>query len=116
MARVKAMGIGAMFILLVVVIIALPMFIKFVARMTGEHYMISGFRDGPDGSDEVKNVPGAAAGGRLSTYRPDANTDYICRSPNESGTPCPEGTYCDGVDQSCKPIYVGGVAETGYYA
>jgi hypothetical protein len=34
-------------------------------------------------------------------YVPDKNTDYLCRSPNGSGVPCPEGTFCDGTQQTC---------------
>jgi len=34
-------------------------------------------------------------------YVPDKNTDYLCRSPNNSGVPCPEGTFCDGTQQAC---------------
>ena len=35
------------------------------------------------------------------SYVPDKNTDYLCRSPNESGVPCPEGSFCDGTQQAC---------------
>lgn len=112
--RSKSMGIGAMFVLFVAVVVLLPMFVRFVSRMTGEHYIISGFRDGPDDQVAMSST-GVAA--KLPTWRPDHNTDYLCRSPNEDGNPCPEGTFCDGVDQSCKPLYVGGpVPDMGYYA
>lgn len=113
MARVKAMGLSSMFVLLVAVIILLPMAIKFIARMTGEHYMISGFRD----MEEEVAVPAGANAMKQSRYVPDINTDYLCRSPNGEGVPCPEGTFCDGFDQSCKPNYVGGtVPDVGYFS
>jgi hypothetical protein len=118
MARSKSMGIGAMFVLLVVAVILLPMIVKFVRGME-PHYAISGFQDlGPSSADGgVAGIPAIGSASKLPTWRPDPNTDYLCRSPNEDGTPCPEGYFCDGTTQACIPTYVGGaVPSTGYYS
>ena len=120
MARSKSMGLGAMFVLLVVVIIALPFVMRIIGNIAGPHYMISGFENPGAASTAnggVQDVPAIGRASKLPTWRPDANTDYLCRSPNEDGMPCPEGQFCDGLDQRCKPVYVGGaVPNTGYYA
>lgn len=125
MARVKSMGIGAMFVLLVAVIILLPMVVRYIARLE-THFAISGFQNmsdnemhtGPSSANGgVANIPAIGSASKLPTYRPDPNTNYLCRSPNEDGTPCPEGYFCDGTTQSCIPTYVGGpVPTTGYYS
>jgi hypothetical protein len=122
MARTKSMGIGAMFVLLVVAVVLLPMVVRYIGRME-THYMISGFEDmtgsgNPSSTNgSIIGVPAIGSASKLPTYRPDPNTDYLCRSPNEDGTPCPEGYFCDGTTQSCIPTYVGGpVPTTGYYS
>jgi hypothetical protein len=120
MARSKAMGIGAMFVLLVVAVVLLPMIVRFVAG--NEVRIISGFQnmagaDGPTPDGTVAGIPAIGSASKLPTWRPDANTDYLCRSPNEDGKPCPEGYFCDGTTQACIPTYVGGpVPMTGYYS
>jgi hypothetical protein len=109
MAHTKGMGIGAMLVLLALAVIVLPMIVKFIARM--EPRFVSGFQD------MVSNVPAAASMDPLDTWRPDPNTDYLCRSPNGSGQPCPEGTFCDGTTQSCIKIYPGGATPSiGYFS
>jgi hypothetical protein len=120
MARTKAMGLGAMFVLLVVVIIVLPMVMSYIGKIE-PHFAISGFQDMTTGpstvNGEVAGVPAIGSASQLPSWRPDANTNYLCRSPNESGQPCPEGQFCDGTTQSCIPNYVGGpVPITGYYS
>ena len=125
MSRTKSMGIGAMFVLLVVVVILLPMVVRYIARLE-THFAISGFQDitdsqmltGPSSADGgVAGIPAIGSTSKLPTWRPDPNTDYLCRSPNEDGTPCAEGYFCDGTTQSCIPTFVGGpVPSTGYYS
>jgi len=126
MTRSKSMGIGAMFVLLVVAIVLLPMIVRYIGRME-THYMISGFQDlaqgsgmtnGPSSADGgVVGIPAIGSASKLPSYRPDSNTNYLCRSPNEDGTPCPEGYFCDGTTQACIPTFVGGpVPTTGYYS
>lgn len=118
MARTKSMGLGAMFVLLVLAVIVLPVIVKFVSSISAPHYAISGFSDGPTTTDEsVSSIPTIGSMAKLPTWRPDRNTDYLCRSPNENGIPCPTGQFCDGYDQTCKDIYIGGTTpSTGYYA
>jgi len=121
MARSKSMGIGAMFVLLVVAVVVLPMIVRYIGGMEA-HYAISGFQDiasqqGPSNDGSVAGVPAIGSASKLPTWRPDPNTDYLCRSPNEDGQPCPEGYFCDGTTQACIPTYVGGpVPTTGYYS
>jgi hypothetical protein len=125
MARSKTMGIGAMFVLLVLAIVVLPMIVRWVGR-NDPFYAISGFQDitsnsgpsGPSSADGgVAGIPAIGSASKLPSWRPDPNTDYLCRSPNESGQPCPEGYFCDGTTQACIPTYVGGpVPTTGYYS
>lgn len=119
MARSKSMSLGAMFVFLVVAVIVLPMIVRWVNR-NEPYFVISGFQDmtGPSTANgEVAGIPAIGSASQLPTWRPDANTNYLCRSPNESGQPCPEGYFCDGTTQSCIPTYVGGpVPTTGYYS
>jgi hypothetical protein len=122
MARTKSMGIGAMFVLLVVAVIVLPMIVSYIGK-NEPHFVMSGFQDmAPEGgpstvNGEVSGIPAIGSASKLPTWRPDPNTDYLCRSPNEDGTPCPEGYFCDGTTQACIPTYVGGpVPVTGYYS
>lgn len=122
MVRSKSMGLGAMFVLLVVAVILLPMFVRYVSRMEA-HFAISGFQDiavsntSSDMNQSVSHIPAIGSASKLPTWRPDPNTNYLCRSPNEDGNPCPEGHFCDGTTQSCIPTYVGGpVPSTGYYS
>lgn len=125
MARSKAMGLGAMFVLLVISVVLLPMIVRYIGKME-THFAISGFQDiapqgsvnGPSSADGgVADIPAIGSASKLPTWRPDPNTDYLCRSPNEDGRPCPEGYFCDGTTQACIPTYVGGpVPTTGYYS
>ena len=119
MAHTKAMGIGAMLVLLVVSVVLLPMIVQFVGR-NEPHFVVSGFQDlaqsGASGSGPV-HVPAHAAGSMAKMYHPDPNTNFMCGSPNGNGQSCPEGTFCDGLTQSCVPTFVGGaVPDTGYYS
>jgi hypothetical protein len=89
------MGLVSMLILLVVVVAVLPWILRLLVRT------VSGFDDTP------VQVPRVAAESKMTgdlTYVPDKNTDYICRSPNNSGIPCPEGEFCDGTQQVCQKI------------
>ena len=103
----KAMGLGAMLLFLVLAVVLLPIVVRFIDTM--EPHYVSGFEN------MVKNV-NIPQGEMQDSYRPNANTDYVCRSPN-GGEPCPEGSFCDGASQSCVKSYVGGnVPDVGYYA
>jgi len=116
MARTKSMGIGAMFVLLVVAVVLLPIVVSYIRNY--EYYAISGFQDvGPVSDGQVAGVPAIGSASQLPSWRPDANTNYLCRSPNENGQPCPEGQFCDGTTQECIPNYVGGpVPSLGFYS
>lgn len=124
MARSKSMGLGAMLVLLVLAVVLLPMVVRYVNRMEN-HYMISGFQNmnqsnetrSNDDDSTVQDIPAIGSASKLPTWRPDPNTDYLCRSPNENGQPCPEGMFCDGTTQSCVSNYIGGaVPSLGYFS
>lgn len=113
------MGIGAMLTLLILSVAILPLVVRFVSALE-PHYVISGFQDlnaarVEETRDQV-SVPSMGRTADLPVWRPDPNTDYVCRSPG-GGSPCPEGTFCDGATQSCVATYMGGeVPMEGYYA
>jgi hypothetical protein len=97
MARAKVhagMGLVTMLIVLVVVVALLPMAVRLVLRS------VSGFEDGAADAavPSTANVPSMAGRKNYADVDeiPDPNTNYLCRSPNLSGEPCPEGTFCDG--------------------
>lgn len=122
MTRSKSMGLGAMLVLLVLAVVLLPMVVRYVNRMEN-HFIVSGFQNMNESSqengnnDSVQDIPAIGSASKLPTWRPDPNTDYLCRSPNENGQPCPEGMFCDGTTQSCVPNYVGGaVPSLGYFS
>jgi hypothetical protein len=103
--RSKPMTFGGMLVLLVVVIAFVPMLLKLLRGS------VSGFDD-----MQVAPVAGATAmsAGR---YVQDPNTDYLCRSPNDSGVPCPEGQFCDGTRQACERKSIPAQGEVvGYFA
>lgn len=121
MARSKAMGIGAMFVLLVVAVVLLPIIVRYINRM--EPIIIAGFQNKNENMSDnqenqgVENIPAIGSASKLPDWRPDSNTDYLCRSPNGNGQPCPEGTFCDGTTQSCISNYIGGeVPSVGYFS
>jgi hypothetical protein len=98
MVHAKAMGIGAMFVLLIISVVLLPMIVRYIGN-DEPYYAISGFQN--PASNVMYKVPAAAASAELPSWVPDPNTNYLCRSPNESGTPCEEGWFCDGTTQRC---------------
>ena len=125
MAHSKSMGIGAMVVLLIIAVTLLPMIVRYVNRM--EPHFVAGFRnymspidyDGNSTDQGVTDIPAIGRTSQLPSWRPDLNTNYLCRSPNESGVPCPEGQFCDGTTQGCVPVYAGGDPNknwVGYFA
>ena len=100
------MGIGSMFVVLVIAIVILPMIVQYIDSVE-PHFSISGFKD-----IDVPAIPPSN-----DKWRPDNNTSYICRSPNDNGAPCPEGQFCDGPTQQCISNYVSGFdGVTGYFS
>jgi hypothetical protein len=100
MVNAKAMGIGSMFIFLILSVVLLPMIVRYIG-MNEPYFSISGFTNLPTANAQLYKVPEIAASAGLPTWRPDPNTNYLCRSPNQSGTPCEEGSFCDGTSQRC---------------
>lgn len=102
MVNAKAMGIGSMFIFLILAVVILPMIVRYIGMNEQPFFSISGFTNSAcTANPQLYKVPEIAATAGLPTWRPDANTNYLCRSPNESGTPCEEGWFCDGTTQRC---------------
>jgi len=80
---------GALYMLAVLVVVVVVAILLRQSRP-----IISGF----EAAMRVMDVPSVPA---QSQFVPDKNTNYLCRSPNNSGVPCPEGSFCDGPTQSC---------------
>jgi hypothetical protein len=115
-----------MLVFLVVAVSLLPMIVRFVSGME-PHFVVSGFQDMKTYQEQqaqqapqvpqVQDIQPPTSAPQLPSWRPDPATDYICRSPNDSDQPCPEGTFCDGASQSCVPQFVGGeVPSVGYFS
>jgi len=124
MVKTKSMGIGSMFVVLVVAVVLLPMLVRYIDR-SEPFFSISGFQDAaamysPDmySSTSVSNIPAVGSASKLPSWRPDGNTDYLCRAPNGGDRPCEEGQFCDGPTQGCINNYVGGSLDNveGYYS
>ena len=94
-----AMGIASMIAVLGVVVALSTIAMRYVYRN------LSGFEDLISG--EPIQVPGTVMASD-QTPTPDRNTAFLCRSPNGSGNPCPEGQFCDGKTQNCLPVGVFG--------
>ncbi len=76
---------------LLIVIVAAIIFVPMILSMTG---MRAGFVD----IGETINVPSAAR--RMDYY----NSHFLpCRS-DSNGSPCPEGTFCDGASRGCVSV------------
>ena len=111
MAQAKPLTFGGMLVLLVVIVAFVPMILRLLRSS------ISGFQDIIDDS-QVARVP-AGASMEASSYVPDRDTNYLCRSPEGSGIPCPEGTFCDGTKspQRCVSISAPGSGPiSGYFS
>ena len=122
MVKTKSMGIGSMFVVLIVAVILLPMLVRYIDR-SEPYFSISGFQDVADmyssnASNGVANIPAVGSASKLPSWRPDSNTDYLCRAPNGGDRPCDEGQFCDGPTQGCINNYVGGPLDDvkGYYS
>ena len=123
MANSKAMSIGAMLVLLVLVVAFLPALIRYIGEVEVQ-YIVSGFEDMVEEKAQEQaqehqesafvdhdqafiDVPSAARGQSLAT----GQADPFCRKA------CPEGSFCDNHSKSCVSNYVGGtVPSDGYYA
>lgn len=120
MVHAKSMGLGAMFVFLVVAVIVLPMIVRYVSRVESgfTDLQVGSYPSGPSSADGgVAGIPAIGNASKLPTSRPDPNTDYLCRAPNEDGNPCPEGYFCDGTTQACIPTFVGNQGPwAGYYS
>lgn len=100
MNRTKSMGIGSMFVVLVVAVVLLPMIVGYIDKLE-PHF--AGFEN------EEVTVPS------IPPTLHNSNTKYLCRSPNDSGVPCKEGDFCDADTQACITNYPHGFdAISGY--
>jgi hypothetical protein len=97
MSRPKAMGIGAMLVLLVIAVVVLPMIVRYVNRME-PHFVISGFQD----------LAAAQPNGPVRVPAEASSGGFVSETPNGSGQPCPEGAFYDKTSNSCIGNYPGG--------
>jgi len=103
--KIAPMSVSAMLILLVVVVAFVPMLVR---TLLGS---VAGFEDAPSSPGPAHQVMPDI------TVVPDVNTNYLCRSPNNSGVPCPEGEFCDGTKQACVKKTVPGTGSVvGYFS
>jgi hypothetical protein len=115
MRKGHPMGIVSMLILLVAVVALLPWVVRILLRS------VSGFEDvSHTPAPEITrggNSSGAGAGSMSLDYVPDRNTNYLCSTPNNSGIPCPEGEFCNGVTQQCEKKYIPSMSDiVGYFS
>jgi hypothetical protein len=109
MARTKAMGIGAMFLLLVAAVVILPIIVRFVTRME-PHFVVSGFKDLADAKEVSSNPVRVPA-------NVSSNSKHVSETMNGSGQPCPEGSFFDKSSNSCMPLYpASATPDVGYYS
>lgn len=109
--KTHPMGLLSMLVLLVAIIAIVPWILRTLIRT------VSGFEDSPSSGGPSMQVPSVSSMGSGMRYVPDRNTDYLCRSPNDNGVPCPEGEFCDGTTQSCQKKTVPSTSMiTGYFA
>lgn len=96
MARkaIHPMGLVSMLILLVTIVAFVPWVVHTFVNT------VSGFEDSPQAQPGI-TIPTPAMMNSGNYYVPDSRTNYLCRSPNDNGTPCPEGQFCDGTSQQC---------------
>jgi hypothetical protein len=107
--KVAQMGFVTMLVLLVAAVALLPWAISLLVRSVAGFENASGPVEAP--------APAHMSDAMDMRYVPDANTNYICRSPNGSGMPCPEGEFCDGTTQSCQKISAPSTEQvTGYFS
>jgi hypothetical protein len=107
--KIAPYGLVTMLVLLVATIVLLPWAVRLLMRS------VSGFEN----SMPVPPSPSVMRDENAMNmqYIPDRNTNYICRSPNDSGVPCPEGEFCDGTSQSCQKLTVPSVEQiSGYFS
>ena len=105
------MGLVSMLVLLVAIVAFVPWVVRTFVRS------VAGFEDTPMDKPGI-TIPTPAMMGGGNYYVPDARTNYLCRSPNDDGVPCPEGQFCDGTTQQCVnktvPTFIDQV--TGYFS
>ena len=118
--RSPGMGLGAMLLFLIVAVVILPILVRYINRweVAGFQNMSQDAASHPSqASVDMENAVTAVPSGMGASGQLAAVTGPLCRSPNNGDQPCPEGTFCDGVTQTCISNFVGGaVPDSGYYA
>lgn len=90
---------------LIIVSYFLPRIVEYVNVME-PHFAIQGFQDMASVSAQEPDIP-------------DVNREPspLVRKAMCGDQPCPEGTFCDDLSQTCTPLYPSSdVPEEGYYA
>jgi hypothetical protein len=95
---------------LIVVAVILPKFIAYINRME-PHFAISGFQDmHPASVEESTRVPQIPSEDKKEP-------SSLVRKALCGDEPCPEGTFCDDLTQTCVSLYPSSsTPDEGYYA
>ena len=88
------MGIMSLFIVLIVVVALSTVIMRSIMRS------INGFEDAPAAQSMAALTTSSGYDGQTP---PSMNgmVSPLCRSPNGSGQPCDDATFCDGSSQTC---------------
>ena len=87
----------------------LPQIVEWINREEA-HFIISGFQDLAQHSAETIPLPPHSSSTEIKTS--PFFLSGVC-----NGIPCPEGTFCDEVSQSCISLSpAGNVPDTGYFS
>ena len=88
----KQMGIMSLFIVLIVVVGISTFFMRSI--------LLSGFEDAPASQSMAALTSSSGYDGQTPSSM-NGMTSPLCRSPNGSGQPCDDATFCDGQSQGC---------------
>jgi hypothetical protein len=97
------MGIGGILVFFLVIVALIPFMYSYFG---GKGRFYSAFTD--MGSPELKNEVKVEASVSNASMADKYNSIFgVCRQPAPfSGSPCPEGMFCDGARDECQPRYV----------
>jgi len=88
------MGIMSLFIVLIIVVALSTVIMRSIMGS------MSGFEDAPASQSQASLNSSSGYNGQIPTSM-NGMVSPRCRSPNGSGQPCDEATFCDGASQSC---------------
>jgi Tfp pilus assembly protein PilV len=107
------MGIMSLFIVLIIVVALSTVIMRSIMNS------MSGFEDAPAAQSMAALTTTSGYDGQVPTSM-NGMVSPRCRSPNGSGQPCDDATFCDGASQSCVKKAMFGSSDLngvdGYYS